>query len=245
VVIKKTAFRTHRDHFEFLVMSFGLTNASATFQALMNDILQDFLRLFVLVFFGDILIFNTSWSSHLQHVWAVLLCLHEHGLAVKRSKRSFGATTVAYLGHIISEHGMAMDTDKVEVVKSWPPPRTVRVVRDFLGLTDYYRRFIHGYDDIVAPLTQLLKREALCWSLVAAAVFDALKAALTTAPVLQLPDFSRPFVVNCDASGSSFGAVLHQGAGPLAFYSRAIAPHRTKLAAYERELIGLVKAVKH
>jgi hypothetical protein len=130
-------------------------------------------------------------------------------------------------------------------MKSWPPPRTVCVVRGFLGLTGYYKRFIRGYGDIVAPLTQLLKQEAFCWSPTAAAVFDALKTALTTAPVLQLPDFSRLFVVDCDASGSGFGIILHQGAGPLAFYSRTIAPHNTKLVAYEWELIELVKAVKH
>jgi hypothetical protein len=94
-------------------------------------------------------------------------------------------------------------------------------------------------------LTQLLKRESFRWSSAATAAFDALKNALTSAPVLQLPDFDKPFIIDCNASGSGFGAVLHQGAGPLAFFSRAIAPHHAKLAVYERELIGLVKAVRH
>jgi hypothetical protein len=94
-------------------------------------------------------------------------------------------------------------------------------------------------------LTQLLKRESFRWSSAATAAFDALKNALTSAPVLQLPDFDKPFIIDCNASGSGFGAVLHQGAGPLAFFSRAIAPHHAKLAAYEQELIGLVKAVRH
>jgi hypothetical protein len=116
VDIEKTTFRTRHGHFEFLVMSFGLTNAPATFQALMNDILQDFLRALMLVFFNDILIFSTSWSSHLQHVRAILLRLRQHGLAVKWSRCSFGASVVAYLGHIISEHGVAMDADKMEAV---------------------------------------------------------------------------------------------------------------------------------
>jgi hypothetical protein len=109
----------------------------------------------------------------------------------------------------------------------------------------YYRKFIRGYGDIAAPLTQLLKRESFRWSSAAAAAFDALKNALTSASVLQLPDFDKSFVIDCDASGSGFGAVLHQGVGPLTFFSRAIAPHHAKLAAYERELIGLVKAVRH
>jgi hypothetical protein len=138
-----------------------------------------------------------------------------------------------------------MDADKVEAVHAWPTPRIVQAVRGFLGLTGYYRKFIRGYGDIAAPLTQLLKRESFRWSSAAAVAFDALKNVLTSAPVLQLPDFDKLFVVDCDASGSGFGAVLHQGAGPLAFFSRAIAPHHAKLAAYERELIGLVKAVRH
>lgn len=138
-----------------------------------------------------------------------------------------------------------MDAEKVEAVQAWPQPRTVHAVRGFLGLTSYYRKCIRSYGEIAAPLTQLLKRESFRWSPKAMAAFETLKTALTTAPVLQLPNFATPFVVDCDASGSGFGAVLHQGAGPIAFFSRAIAPHHAKLAAYERELIGLVKAVRH
>jgi hypothetical protein len=119
------------------------------------------------------------------------------------------------------------------------------VVRGFLGLTGYYRKFIRSYGEIAAPLTQLLKKEAFSWSPAAAAAFEVLKVALKTVPVLQLPDFTVPFTVDCDASGSKFGVVLHQGAGPLAFFSHAISPHHAKLAAYERELIRLVKAVHH
>jgi hypothetical protein len=121
----------------------------------------------------------------------------------------------------------------------------VWAVRGFLGLTGYYRKFIRSYGDIAAPLTKLLKRESFSWTPSATSAFEALKTALTTAPVLQLPDFSQPFIVDCDASGAGFGVVLHQDAGPLAFFSRAVAPHHAKLAAYERELIGLVKAVRH
>jgi hypothetical protein len=202
----KTAFRTHHGHFEFLVMPFGLSNALATFQALMNDAWSDFIRHFILVFFNDILVYSASWSSHLQHIWAVLQRLREHQLAVKWSKCSFGAATLAYLGHVISEHDVPMDAEKVE---AWPPPRTVHAVCGFLGLTGYYWKFIRSYGDIVVPLTQLLKREAFRWTTAAASSFDSLKAALTSAPVLQLPDFTRSFIVGCDASGSGIGTVLH------------------------------------
>jgi transposase InsO family protein len=138
-----------------------------------------------------------------------------------------------------------MDADKVESVRAWPQPRTMRAVRGFLGLTRYYRKFIRSYGDIAAPLTQFLKRDAFRWTSAANTSFEALKVALTTAPVLQLPDFTRAFIVDCDASGSGIGAILHQGEGLLAFFSLAMQPHHAKLAAYERELIGLVKAVRH
>jgi len=166
----------------------------------------------------------------------------EHGLVLKCS---FGEQRIHYLGHVIADGVVAMDTDKVSAVQAWPRPRSVKALRGFLGLTGYYRRFINNYGIIAAPLTALLKREAFLWSSAATEAFDALKQALTTAPVLQLPDFDKPFIIDCDASGTGFGAVLHQGDGPIAFFSRSVAPQHAKLAAYERELIGLVQAVHH
>jgi hypothetical protein len=242
--IVKTAFRTHHGHFEFLVMPFGLSNAP-TFQALMNSVLGPFLRKFVLVFFDDIFIYSTSWTEHLQHIKKVLGVLRANNLHVKRSKCSFTTPTVSYLGHVISEKGVAMDASKVESVTNWPTPRSVKGLRGFLGLAGYYRRFIKDFGSIAAPLTQLLKKEAFQWTDAASSAFQMLKTALTAAPVLQLPDFEQCFIVECDASATGFGAVLHQGSGPLAFFSRQFAPRHFKVAAYERELIGLVQAVKH
>ena len=149
------------------------------------------------------------------------------------------------LGHVISVAGVAMDESKVDAIQAWPVPKTLRALRGFLGLTGYYRKFIANYGVIAAPLTALMKKEAFRWSANATEAFNALKMALTTAPVLQLPDFSQEFVVDCDASGTGFGAVLHQSQGPIAFFSRTVAPQHRKLAAYERELIGLVQAVRH
>jgi hypothetical protein len=158
--IAKTTFRTHHGHYEFLVMPFGLSNAPATFQALMNDVLRPYLRRFVLVFFDDILIYSTSWAEHLQHVNIVLESLRAHHLHLKRSKCSFRATSVAYLGHIISEGGVAIDANKVATVASWPLPRSARGLRGFLGLAGYYRKFIKDFGLIVAPLARLLRRDA-------------------------------------------------------------------------------------
>jgi hypothetical protein len=242
--VAKTAFRTHDGLYEFLVMPFGLCSAPATFQALMNEVLRPFLRRFVLVFFDDILIYSASWSEHLRHVRAVLTLLQDNQLFVKRSKCSFGATLVAYLGHVISASGVAMDSSKVQAVLDWPHPRSVRALHGFLGLAGYYRKFVAEYGTIAAPLTALLKKDAFTWSEAAEAAFTALKSALTSSPVLALPDFSRPFIVECDASTYGFGAVLLQD-HPIAFFSRAVAPRHRSLAAYERELIGLVQAIKH
>jgi hypothetical protein len=243
--IEKTAFRTHDDLYEFLVMPFGLTNAPATFQALMNDVLRPFLRPFVLVFFDDILVFSSSWAEHLRHLREVLAVMRANKLYLKRSKCSFGESSVAYLGHVVSGNGVTMDVSKVQAVTEWPRPRSIRALRGFLGLAGYYHRFIKEFGTITAPLTSLLKRDAFQWSEEAETAFLVLKKALTTAPILALSDFTKTFIVECDASGSGIGVVLHQADGAIAFFSRALPPRHRGLAAYERELIGLSQAVRH
>jgi hypothetical protein len=206
--VHKTAFRTHDDLYEFLVMAFGLCNAPATFQTLMNDVLRPFLRRFVLVFFDDILIYSSMWVDHLRHLRAVLDELQRHQLFIKRSKCSFGAPSIAYLGHIISAAGVAMDPTKVAAIHDWPPPRSVRAVRGFLGLAGYYCRFVHNYDTVAAPLTTLLKKDGFVWDDVAMTAFTALKAVVSSAPVFTMPDFGKRLVVECDASSTGFGGVL-------------------------------------
>jgi hypothetical protein len=241
--IDKTAFRMHERLFEFLVMPFGLTNAPTTFQAMMN-ILRPFLLWFVLVFY-DILIFRSSWSEHLRLVNLVLSKLQEYSLFAKKSKCAFGTSSVAYLGHTISAKGVAMDEDKIHAVLDWSVTRTVRVVRAFLGLAGYYRRFIKDFGAIAEPLTKLLWKEGFKWSQEAELVFTALQRALTRSPVLQLLAFDAVFIVECDASGSGIGAVLHQGIGSIMFFSRPLAPRHSKLVVYERELVDLVQVVRH
>ncbi|WVZ69639.1 hypothetical protein U9M48_018398 [Paspalum notatum var. saurae] len=243
--VHKTAFRTHDGLYEFLVMAFGLCNAPATFQALMNDVLRPFLRRFVLVFFDDILIYSRTWADHLRHIRAVFDVLQQHRLFLKRAKCAFTASSVAYLGHVVSAAGVAMDPTKVQAVRDWLQLRSARAVRGFLGLTGYYRKFVHNYRTIAAPLTALLRKEGFSWSPEAAAAFAALKDAVTSAPVLALPDFTKLFVVECGASSHGFRAVLVQDSHPIAFFSRPVAARHRALAAYERELIGLVHAIRH
>ena len=243
--IEKTAFRTHHGHFEFLVMPFGLSNAPSTFQSLMNEVFCDHLRRFVLVFFDDILIYSQTWAEHLHHIRVVFELLRLHRLFLKKSKCSFGSDRVAYLGHIIHGSGVEVDQSKIQSVIDWPTPQSTKALRGFLGLAGYYRKFIKDFGQIAAPLTSLLKKNSFHWDEHAEFAFLSLKQALSKSPVLCLPDFTSKFVVECDASGSGIGAVLQQHGHPVAFFSRKLADRYQKLAAYERELIGLAKAVTH
>ncbi|KAG8501067.1 hypothetical protein CXB51_003130 [Gossypium anomalum] len=219
--VPKTAFKTHEGHYKFLVMSFALTNAPSTFQATMNEVFKSFLRKFVLVFLDDILIYSRSWQELLNHVKLVLTILRECGLVAKTSKCVFGQKKVEYLGHLVTREGLAVDPQKIEAIKTWPQPTGVKEVRSFLGIAGYYRKFIKGFATIAALLSDLLCKETPfnCTDK-AQETFEKLKQCLCTLPVLGLPDFTKDFVVETDASRVGIGAVLHQRGKPLVFYSQ-------------------------
>lgn len=240
----KTAFKTHHGHYQFKVMPFGLTNAPATFQCIMNQVLQPFLRQFVLVFLDDILIYSKSLIEHIHHLQLVLQVLKDNRLYLKHSKCSFAQHQLEYLGHIISVEGVATDPQKTAAMLNWPTPTNTTELRSFLGLTGYYRKFVKAYGIIAKPLTNLLKHKAFQWTPHAQQAFDNLKVAMTKTPVLTLPNFEAPFIVETDACGEGIGAVLMQSGQPIAFLSKALGEKHKSMSIYEKEFLALIMAVE-
>ncbi|XP_035543593.1 uncharacterized protein LOC118347680 [Juglans regia] len=242
--VPKTAFRTHEGHYEFLVMPFGLTNAPSTFQSLMNQVFKPYLCHFILVFFDDILIYSSDVEMHLSHLKLTFELPRQHQLFAKLSKCCFGQEEIAYLGHLISGQGIRVDLDKLKAMKNWPVPRSIKALRGFLGLMGYYRRFVKRYGAIAVKLTKLLKKDSFKWNETALTAFEQLKQAMSQPPVLALPNFQLPFVIECDASGEAIGAVLMQEGRPLAFFSQVLKGRALAMSTYEKELMALVSAVQ-
>ena len=156
--IEKTAFRTRYGHYEFLALPFGLCNAPATFQGLMNSVMSPYLDKFVLVFLDDILIFSNTLSEHEAHLKQVLEKLREHKLYGRLAKCEFCRQEVSYLGHIIGQGGISVCKDKISAILEWPRPTSPREVRSFVGMASFYRRFIRNFSKIAKPLTDLTRR---------------------------------------------------------------------------------------
>jgi len=210
----------------------------------MNEILAPFLRKFVMVFLDDILIYSLDFETHIHHLTLVLDKLRENQLFMKASKCSFAQTKLEYLGHIISDKGVATDPSKIEAMITWPVPTTVTALRGFLGLTGYYRKFVQHYGLIAYPLTQLLRKKQFQWNAQAQQAFEQLKQAMASTPVLALPDFNEPFIVETDASDVEIGVVLMQKGQPIAYLSKALAQQHKHLSIYEKEFLALIMAVE-
>src|SRR6185295_3275047 len=207
--IPKTAFSTRYGFYEYLVMSFGLTNAPAHFMYLMNSVFMSELDKFVVIFIDDILIYSKNEEEHAEHLRIVLQRLREHKLYAKFSKCDFWLTEVQFLGHIVSKDGISVDPSKIQDVLNWKAPTSVPEIRSFFGLAGYYRRFVPDFSKIARPMTEFLKKGVrFNWDDKCERSFQTLRKLLTSAPVLVQPDVTRSFDVYCDASGTSFCCVL-------------------------------------
>ena len=248
---EKTAFATPLGLYEFNVMPFGLTNAPATFQRLMECVLAGLSLDRCLVYLDDVIVFSRSFDEHLVNLECVFERLAQAGLTLKLSKCTFCQKEVRYLGHIVGSGGIRPDPQKVSCVLSYPAPKNLKELQAFLGLANYYRRFIAHYSKIAAPLYQLTRKTAkvFVWTPACDAAFCTLKVALTSAPTLSYPCFMSPFILSTDASETAIGAVLSQFQGeeehPVAYWSRQLQKAERNYSTIEREMLAVVAAVKH
>ena len=207
----KTAFITHDNLYQFKRMPFGLVNAPATFQMLMNMILKGLTWKHCLVYIDDIIVWSDNFENHLKHLSLIFQRLRDANLTLKPLKCSFAKSEVNYLGHIISKDGIKVNPSKIDAVKSYPLPKNQHDVRSFLGLANYYRKFVKGYSKIALPLNRLLTKNTLFkWTQDCQTAFDSLKQASTNTPILAYPNFQKQFILSCDASGMAIGYVLAQ-----------------------------------
>jgi len=244
----KTAFTTPMGQYEFKVLGQGLVNSPATFQAVMNRIFKDQIdRKFLVVYLDDIMIFGKNPEEHFGHVKEVLDILRKEQFYAKLPKCSFNQPEVQFLGHIVGRDGIKVNPKKIEVVKDWPIPKDVKQIRQFLGLTNYFRRFIQGYSSLTAPLMDLTRKSVdfqSAWTKDHEQIFNQLKEALTSAPVLILPDFEKPFEVISDASLLGTGAVLLQEGRVVSYASKKFIAAERNYTTTEQELLGVVHAMK-
>jgi hypothetical protein len=224
--ITKTAFTTRYGLFEYLVMSFMLTNALAHFMYLMNSVFMPELDQFVMVFIDDILVYSKTMEQHEEHLRIVLQHLWKHQLYAKFSKCEFWIKKVPFLGHVVSPKGIIVDPGKVKEVLDWKPPMYVSEIWSFLGLDGYYRRFIPNFSKIAKPITELLKKGSKnVWSDACDQALENLKKLLTTSPVIAQPDIVKPFDVYHDASGTGLGSVLMQEGWVISYSLRQLRCH--------------------
>lgn len=240
----KTAFITPFGLYEFRRMPFGLCNAPATFQRLMQAVMSDLVFQIVLIYLDDLLVYSSTFDEHLARLETVFKRLRETGLKVKVEKCYFLQPEVRFLGHQVSAQGVSTDPDKINAVQEWPTPSTLKELRSFLGFCSYYRRFIQGFSQIAGPLHDVVNvclRETKpgkasevfksVWTSPCSVAFDQLKKQLTSAPTLGYADFSLPFVIETDASSLGLGAILYQ-------YQQG---RRTVIAFASRRLRGAEK----
>ena len=258
---EKTAFNTREGKFEYRAMPFGLANAPATFQTLMNRILRKCIaRRFVIVYLDDIVIFSNSVTEHCEHLTEVLTILADNKLYAKPTKSVLMVTELEFCGHLVGNGKLQPLRSKVQVITDWPVPQNVHEMRQFLGLATFYRRFIRDFAKICVPLFELLKEvdaeqrkkrfRKITWNATCELAFCKLKEALTSGPTLLQPDTTLPFIIETDASEWAIGCVLLQeepGSGklhPVAYDGRKLSPAEVNYPVHEKELLAVKNALQ-
>lgn len=248
--IAKTAFNTENGHYEYLRMPFGLKNAPATFQRVMDNILRGIQNEKCLVYLDDIIIFSTSLQEHIDSLRSVFKRLRETNFKIQLNKSEFLRREVAYLGHIVTPNGVKPNPDKIKAIKLYPIPSTTKQIKGFLGLLGYYRRFINNFANLTKPLTKCLKKGAkIVHDEEFKNCFETCKNLLINEPILQYPDFNKTFNLTTDASNVAIGAVLSQGPIgndlPVAYASRTLNDSEQNYSTIEKELLAIVWATKY
>ena len=240
----KTAFLTKYGQFEMLVMPFGLANAPAQWQTLINHLLKT-CQGFCVVYLDDIVVYSQNKTEHWNHVRKVLDILRSNNLFAKMEKCHFCQEEITFLGYIIGKHGLKMDPAKTRSISDWAVPTSVKELQVFLGSVNFYRRFIPDFADLTQPLTHLLKKGALWdWTEARHTAFLSLKEAFSKEVILKNPDDNKPFIVETDASNYALGGVLSQFnqnniLQPIAFFSRQMIPAERNYEIYDKELLAI------
>lgn len=248
----KTAFSTPQGHYQFRRMPFGLKNAPATFQRMMDQALRGLIGKGTFVYLDDIIVFGTTLEEHNSNLIKLFIRLREVGLKLQPDKCEILAPELAYLGHLITPEGIKPNPIKLQAVRCFPTPTNKKQIKQFLGLAGYYRKFVKDFSKIAVPLTRLLRKdEDFIFSPACKKAFDQLRNELcSTNVVLQVPDYSKPFILTTDASDYAIGSVLEQldeqkQRRPVAFVSRTLNPAERNYYTIEKELLAIVWSVKH
>ena len=247
---EKTAFTIGTGLWQFTVMPFGLCNAPATFERLMEVVLKGLSWKTCLVYLDDIIVVGRSFQEHLKNLEEVFGRLRAANLKLSPKKCCIFQEEVRYLGHVVSRNGVAVDPDKTKVVHEWPEPRDKHEVRSFLGLCTYYRRFVPGFANIAKPLTRLTEENRqFAWNEECQNAFEHLKQILVSAPVLAYPKRDGKFVLDTDASNVGIGGVLSQVQDGhekvIGYFSKVLSKPERNYCVTRRELLAVVKSVEH
>ena len=247
--VPKTAITTPFGTYTFNYSCFGLRNAGATFQRMMDEILGDLP--FCTVYIDDILVFSSSPEQHMKHLRIILHRLRQHGLLLHPGKCTFATDSIEFLGHTITSKGVTPMKEKVEAILSFPPPTTIKSLQEYVGMVTYYHRFLPGIAAVLAPLHQALtgKKKRLDWTDNLQRAFNLSKRRMANAALLSFPDHDAHLQLLTDASDAAIGAALQQrtdnGPQPIAFFSRKLSETERRYSTFDRELLAIYAAVRH